>query len=201
MSSRDKLSSVVLDGLAPCILQKTARKASESHAMFLNTWGTSNRAKQRHCGKKNGSKASGGMCMIVWVHVIHGITSTVISHLKASHAVLSMVCGWNQRCQSILACAFDVLGSWNPLLKPWIADWLCIHEKVTKHAKWRHKDRTNCRKHSPVVQTIAGLHACVPWISTEQQISLFQHLGQKKVSVHPSVTDVCVRVRVRVMKT
>jgi hypothetical protein len=48
-------------------------------------------------------------------------------------------------------------------------------------------DHTNRGKHSPVVQTIARSHACVPWMSMEQQISLFQHHPEPEESVRLSV--------------
>jgi hypothetical protein len=63
--------------------------------------------------------------------------------------------------------------------------WLGIHEKMTKHAKWRHTHSKNRRKHSPVVPVIASSHAYVPWMCVEQQIALFQHHPwPEKTSVH-----------------
>jgi hypothetical protein len=50
-------------------------------------------------------------------------------NMEACQTDLSTLFGWNQRCPSIFSCACDVLGSWNPLLKRWIACWLRIHIK------------------------------------------------------------------------
>ncbi len=108
-------------------------------------------------------------------------------NVEACQTDTSIAIFWNQKCQSIFACAYDILGSWNPLLKPWIAGWLRIREKVTNHAKWRRMDSTNRRKHSAVVQMIAKSRACVLWMFMEQQISLFQHRPWPEESICPSV--------------
>lgn len=58
-----------------------------------------------------------------------------------------------------------------------------IHEKVNKHAKGRHTGSRNRTKHSPVVQMIAGLHACVFWMYVEQQIAPFQQRPWQKKKI------------------
>ena len=63
--------------------------------------------------------------------------------------------------------------------------WLGIHEKMTKHAKWRHTHSKNRRKHSPVVPVIASSHAYVPWMCVEQQIALFQHHPWPEENIRP----------------
>ncbi len=111
-------------------------------------------------------------------------------NVKACEADLSQVFGWNQPCQRIFACGCDDSGSWSPLPKKWIAGWLRIHEKVIKHAKWRHMDSINCSKHLHVVQVIARSHASVPWMYVEQHIALFLSeilSGTSEENISPSV--------------
>ncbi len=60
-----KLNLIVLNVLAPWILQNNGIACYD-----LNTLGSSNRARRRHCGK-NGLEIFDGICTIVRVHGIH----------------------------------------------------------------------------------------------------------------------------------
>ena len=94
-------------------------------------------------------------------------------NVKVSQADLFTVFGRNQQCHGIFAGGFNVSGSWNLPLKRWNAGWLRIHEKVTKHAKKRHKDLWNRRKEcSHDAQMTTDFHKGALSMCFEQQIAL-----------------------------